>query len=1298
MNWDLSRRPGKRTPSLRRKARQRFQPGIQALEDRRLLATFTWVSSSSGNFNDAANWQNQQGQSGVPGAGDSAIIAVSGITVTSPTAITIDNLQSTATLALTGGTFTVADSLQNSSIATLTIANGATFAVSGGTATVTNGGGIDGALTVANGSTFSLTGGTVPVNTGAAFSGAGAFNIAGGTLTINADLTGPTNLAMSSGEIDGEANLNLPGTFVWSGGTLGGSGTTTIPNGATFTINGSSEKDLADGHIINTAGTATWSGSGDIAATDDVVINNSGSFAIQAPETFMGAASFNNTGTTSVAAGTLTTIFSNSAVFNNSGTLSVLTGTLRLDSGGSNTKTINVAAGSLLDFNGGTFQVSGSPSLAGTGTYQVDSGTLQVDSDVSIVNLNMKNGRLNGTGTVTVTGTGNWTGGAIDGSGTLAVLAGGTLNLSGANDKILSGGHILNNAGTINWSGSGFFQINGDVALNNSGTFNINGGQFLTGAGVVTNTGTMNVDAGNGTAHFANGADLNNSATVNVKSGTLELEDAGAESGTLNVSASAAIDFDGGTVQFTGTPLFPGTGLIEVNAGTLTFNTNASIKNLTLNVGSVNGTGTVTITGVFNWTGGSLDGSGALTAAAGGTMNISGFETKSLSNGHTLNTAGTTAWTGSGALQMSNDANIVNTGTFTIQSEVLSGAGTFRNRGTLVVQAGTGTASVINGALFNNPGTTNVQNGIFQVDNGGVMSGSVIIGTTAIFNVNGGTNTISGTTTSITGAGTFSFTGGTITTPSAGGTINVADSVAFAWSGGQFLIPTNATLTYKGILTIAGTANAVMAGAGTFSLAGTVNQIGTGNLELDGATAGTTRTKLTIQSGSAYHFGSDSGIVNGAGAGGLVTNSGTIAKTGGVGTSTIATNMNSTASIMVNVGTIALALTGGTMNGGQFTVAVSSALDLTGGQTVNYAGTFTGSGTGQVQLNSGTLNVTGGTAGASFSFPAGLFVWNGGTINTNASSLNVPSAGRMQIAGNAAENLTGTGSLNVSGIVTQTGTGNVVITGAAIRVQSGGQYLLESNSGIQPNGGANSLLQINSGGTLNKTAGTGTSLITTPLNNNGVIQVSSGTLNFTGAISQVSGTTLNGGRWIALGTPSISSTLMIGSGVLHTIGTQARATLNGANSFITNLSGLQTVNGNFFLVGGRSLTTNSLTNNGILTIGPGSTLHIAGSYTQTGSATYVNRLGGTNTSPVMGTIAATGTIKIAGGLSVENNNNLRPLVGSAFTIILNQGTAPVQGIFNGLPQGSPINVSGMLFTIAYNAGANRRNVGLTRTM
>lgn len=72
----LSRKPS-RTTSLRR-ARQRrgSRRTTQAehLEARTLLAAFAWNTDADGNWNDAANWLDENGNSGIPGSGDDVTI------------------------------------------------------------------------------------------------------------------------------------------------------------------------------------------------------------------------------------------------------------------------------------------------------------------------------------------------------------------------------------------------------------------------------------------------------------------------------------------------------------------------------------------------------------------------------------------------------------------------------------------------------------------------------------------------------------------------------------------------------------------------------------------------------------------------------------------------------------------------------------------------------------------------------------------------------------------------------------------------------------------------------------------------------------------------------------------------------------------------------------------------------------------------------------------------------------------------------------------------------------------------
>src|SRR5687767_9396317 len=83
---------------------RRVRPWLEVLEDRTLLSTFHWLNNASGDFNTAANWQ----ENAVPGATDDAEINFAGITVTSASSRSINGLTSSATLSITGGTFTIA--------------------------------------------------------------------------------------------------------------------------------------------------------------------------------------------------------------------------------------------------------------------------------------------------------------------------------------------------------------------------------------------------------------------------------------------------------------------------------------------------------------------------------------------------------------------------------------------------------------------------------------------------------------------------------------------------------------------------------------------------------------------------------------------------------------------------------------------------------------------------------------------------------------------------------------------------------------------------------------------------------------------------------------------------------------------------------------------------------------------------------------------------------------------------------------------------------------------------------------
>ena len=276
----------------------------------------------------------------------------------------------------------------------------------------------------------------------------------------------------------------------------------------------------------------------------------------------------------------------------------------------------------------------------------ISGGGLTVAADSTIGDLSMAGGILNGPGTLTVTSAFDWTGGDLDGAGTTTVASGATLSLSGSNTKYLTGGHILNNEGIATWSGTGEFDGSPGSTFNNMGTFTAlsdanfgNGGQ---GAGVIfNNSGTFTKSGTTGTTTFS-GNLLNNSGTVNIDSGTVSLNAGSAtqiETGTFNVASGASFEIDnyfggsGGPVLLNPGTTFNGSGVYELDLGTLTVNTPISVANLTMTGGFL-AAGSATLLSIANltMTGGTLvvgasatfDFSGGLFQWAGGAINGAG--------------------------------------------------------------------------------------------------------------------------------------------------------------------------------------------------------------------------------------------------------------------------------------------------------------------------------------------------------------------------------------------------------------------------------------------------------------------------------------------------------------------------------------------------------------------------------------------------------------------------------------------------------------------------------------------------
>ncbi|MDQ3815784.1 MAG: CehA/McbA family metallohydrolase, partial [Armatimonadota bacterium] len=316
-------------------------------------------------------------------------------------------------------------------------------------------------------------------------------------------------------------------------------------------------------------------------------------------------------------------------------------------------------------------------------TAIINSGTVNLTGSVAVANLNLISGTLDGSGTVTVSGVCNWTGGAID--GTLNIPVGGQLNISGDGlyysgpYKFLRG--TLNNAGTATVTGTGpvyfYREASGATYLgtfNNSGTCTVQSDTAFDihpnwgGTAIFNNSGTLTKSASTGTTYFggyhsSTALAFNNSGTVNANSGTLSLTSGGTSNGTFNANSGATLicsgtlaarlnAASGSLIQLTNGTLNTGTicagaglcdviGAVTLN-GTVTVNGTFQVNGGTLtgtNTGGFNGSGTVnfksgSIAGTVNipasspsiptcnWTGGAID--GTLNIPVGGQLNISG--------------------------------------------------------------------------------------------------------------------------------------------------------------------------------------------------------------------------------------------------------------------------------------------------------------------------------------------------------------------------------------------------------------------------------------------------------------------------------------------------------------------------------------------------------------------------------------------------------------------------------------------------------------------------------------------------
>jgi hypothetical protein len=599
----------RRRPAVSRKAGPpRFRPLLEMLEERSVPSTVNWIGTANGSFTDATNWQDAvTGANRVPGAGDDAVVGIN-VVVTDSSTTTVNSLtMSQGQLQLTGGTFTVNNQGQNSSLHQLVVQTGATFQTAGGATNVNANSTVTGTLSVTSGATMAFAAGSQAFNTGTSLQGTGLYLLSGSTLSINAAITAPTDFEMTGGTLTGTGTYTVASgsTFNWAGNsTMNGGGTTTIASGATLTIDGPGIKTL-DNYTINNAGTTTWTGAGGLTITDNATFSNTGTFNAETDQDIGGnSGTFANAGTfikTSPGGTGTTRIF---PTFNNTGTVTVTTGVLQLAGGGTNSSTFSVASGQTLQFNSSTYTLGTGAALNGSGDYDINGGSVVNDISLTVVNVTLeKTATLSGPGTLTVSTAFNWStgGGTMNGSGTTTIESGATLTLTGPNDFVLSN-YTLDNAGTTTWSGRGNLDVNAGSVFSNTGTFTVQTDANIQGSGTFSNAGTFTKTSPRGTGTTRIDPTFNNTGTVTVTSGVLQLNGGGSNSSTFSVPSGQTLQFTGGSAYTLATgATLSGAGVYDINGGLLANDISLTVVDVTLeNGGTLQGPGTLTVSSTLD--------------------------------------------------------------------------------------------------------------------------------------------------------------------------------------------------------------------------------------------------------------------------------------------------------------------------------------------------------------------------------------------------------------------------------------------------------------------------------------------------------------------------------------------------------------------------------------------------------------------------------------------------------------------------------------------------------------------------
>jgi hypothetical protein len=607
---------------------------------------------------------------------------------------------------------------------------------------------------------------------------------------------------------------------------------------------------------------------------------------------------------------------------------------------------------------------------------------------------------------------------------------------------------------------------------------------------------------------------------------------------------------------------------------TVTLNTPAFCADVSLGSFAtiLTGSGALTVRGNLFWTAGTMSGSGRTILESNAILNI---QSDVVLNTRTLENRGTILWSGSN-LGVLGGAVITNRpgGLFQAESPsaaVLGGGianGRFDNAGDFRKVVGSGPLTLSSGLRFNNSGTVTIEANLLLCGDGFTNNGGVILspGTTNRFTAGGsGNGTFFTPTTAL-----VDWTGGTFTLNS-GAQLN---GVGLYRIGNPAVVTANANFTVTNLDLIAG---GTLGGSGTVTIGNSMNWTG-------GTMSGSGRTIIPPGITLNATISSSAGL-NGR----TLENSGTVLWTGVGNIGFVSAVITNRAGALFHAqGGGGLSFVSGPNrfdNAGTFRKSVHTGsldiLDFSSSSSFNNFGTveiqtgtllcnagFTNIGT--VQLSNATTNrlAGGGSATGTFDTPATALVeWTGRTFTLNpGAQLNGTGLYRINgistaVAGNGdvtvqnfdlvngSSTLSGTGILTIANVMnwtagTMSGSGRTIIpSGATLKVGSSSGVSLQrtlENGGNAVWSGSGSFIMLNgvvtnragalfhaqnasqfffagggcrfdNAGTFRKSANTGTTTLPSgvPFNNSGTVDIRSGILAANGGYVSSSNALLN---------------------------------------------------------------------------------------------------------------------------------------------------------------------------------------------